>query len=423
MSEKLSLRTNANGDIYVYIEDSVGASLAFGADSANGVVALNTLATPNVSPLEATANLTLDPTANGDILLRPHGTGKSEFNTGNVQVTAGDVNILDGNINMTNTSAAGDTGVITLGGTRFLHNQNDFNTYVGNEAGPIPGVINVAHSVGIGYQALNAPGVGSQYNTAVGSQSLLNPGGESNTAIGYRAGFSLAGTIFVSGENNTLLGTHAGISLLTGSDNCLVGYLAGSDYTAAESNNICISNVGIVGESNAIHIGTNASHLTCFIAGIDGVNVGSVSKVVTMASDKLGTATITAGTGITVTPTANTITIAGVGGGVTWTVITINQTAVINNGYFCNKAGTLALALPAASAVGDVIEVININTTTGTQFTQAAGQQIFFAGSSTTLGVGGTLTSTQVGDTIKLICRTANLTWFASSIVGNWTNV
>jgi hypothetical protein len=43
-----------------------------------------------------------------------------------------------------------------------------------------------------------------------------------------------------------------------------------------------------------------------------------VAKVVTEASNQLGTATITAGTGITITPTANTITIASsVSGGIT----------------------------------------------------------------------------------------------------------
>ncbi len=117
----------------------------------------------------------------------------------------------------------------------------------------------------------------------------------------------------------------------------------------------------------------------------------------------------------------STLTISVTGGGVTWSVITANQTAAVNNGYFCNKAGTLALALPAASAVGDVIEVVNINTATGVQFTQAAGQQILFSTASTTLGAAGTLTSSAVGDTLKMVCRTANLTWWVVSSIGNWT--
>ncbi len=106
-----------------------------------------------------------------------------------------------------------------------------------------------------------------------------------------------------------------------------------------------------------------------------------------------------------------------------WTVITANQTAAIGNGYFDNKAGTLALLLPATSAVGDVIEVTNENTATGTQITQAAGQQILLGNTNTTLGAGGSLTSTQVGDTLKLVCKVANTIFRVTSVIGNWTVV
>ncbi len=108
-------------------------------------------------------------------------------------------------------------------------------------------------------------------------------------------------------------------------------------------------------------------------------------------------------------------------GAISWSVITADQTAAVNHGYFCNKASTLALALPATSAVGDIIEVSNINTATGVQFTQAVGQQIFIGNTSTTLGATGTLTSIAVGDALKLVCRTANLTWYVVSSMGNWT--
>lgn len=104
-----------------------------------------------------------------------------------------------------------------------------------------------------------------------------------------------------------------------------------------------------------------------------------------------------------------------------WTVITLDQTAAVNNGYFCNKAGTLLLALPAASAVGDVIEVSNINTALGIQFTQGAGQQIFIGNTNTTLGAGGTLTSIAIGDALKIVCSAANLTWQVVGGWGNWT--
>ncbi len=109
--------------------------------------------------------------------------------------------------------------------------------------------------------------------------------------------------------------------------------------------------------------------------------------------------------------------------GFTWSVITVNQTAAVNNGYICNKAGTLALALPASSAVGSIIEVTGINTATGWQITQAAGQQIFFGNTSTTSGATGTLTSTAIRDSIRIVCVVADLTWNVLSSIGNITVV
>lgn len=134
-------------------------------------------------------------------------------------------------------------------------------------------------------------------------------------------------------------------------------------------------------------------------------------------------ATLTAGTGVSIVNGSGSITISSSGGGLSWSVITADQTASVNNGYICNKAGTLALALPGSSSVGDIVRVTNINTSTGTQFTQAAGQQIFFATSSTTLGATGTLTSTQLGDSLEIVCTAVNTTWRVISSIGNWTVV
>jgi len=167
-----------------------------------------------------------------------------------------------------------------------------------------------------------------------------------------------------------------------------------------------------------------------------------MSQITTVAtaSSMGAVTTLTGNTGGAVGPTAGNINVIGgtnisVAGnpgtstltinftGFAWSVITADQTAAVNNGYFCNKAGTLALGLPATSAVGDVIEVSNENTALGIQFTQAAGQQILFASASTTLGATGTLTSSAVGDTLKLVCKVANTIWRVTSSIGNWTVV
>jgi hypothetical protein len=134
-------------------------------------------------------------------------------------------------------------------------------------------------------------------------------------------------------------------------------------------------------------------------------------------------ATLTAGTGVTIANGAGSITVNAVGGGLTWSVVTVNATFSVNTGVIANKAGTLAMALPTTSAVGDMLRITGINTATGWQITQAAGQQIFFGTSSTTAGAGGSLTSTAIRDSIELVCVVANLTWNVLSSIGNITVV
>lgn len=127
--------------------------------------------------------------------------------------------------------------------------------------------------------------------------------------------------------------------------------------------------------------------------------------------------------GVTTTGAGNTITISVSGSGLTWANISASQTLAVNHGYFCSGGGALSLALPAVSAIGDVIEVLLCGSTSFT-ITQSAGQQITLANTSTTAGVGGSLASTQQGDAIRIICRTANLLWqVGPGSLGNLTMV
>jgi trimeric autotransporter adhesin len=151
------------------------------------------------------------------------------------------------------------------------------------------------NNTGIGLSALDSLTSGID-NTASGSAALnLNTTGGSNTAVGYEALQRV-----VSGSYNTAVGVEAGFN-----------------YTTSESSNVSIGTFGTetTGESNVTRIGGgtgtgNGQQSKAFICGINGANVGAVAKIVAINGDQLGSATITAGTGITVTPTANTITIA-----------------------------------------------------------------------------------------------------------------
>lgn len=135
-------------------------------------------------------------------------------------------------------------------------------------------------------------------------------------------------------------------------------------------------------------------------------------------------ATLTAGTGVSISNGAGSITINASGGGLSWTVVTgTTQSMAVNNGYIANNAGLVTATLPATSAVGDTVAITGINNATGWKIAQNAGNTIFFGSSSTTPGTGGSLASTATRDTVYLVCMTANATWNVVNSIGNITVV
>lgn len=134
-------------------------------------------------------------------------------------------------------------------------------------------------------------------------------------------------------------------------------------------------------------------------------------------------ATLTAGTGITIANGAGSITVNATGGGLSWSTKSANTPLVINNGFIAiAPGGALSFSLPAASAVGDTIS-LTLDDATSWTITQAANQQIRIGNVQTTLGAGGSLASTAAGDTVTMVCRTANLIWQVVSSMGNITVV
>jgi len=225
-------------------------------------------------------------------------------------------------------------------------------------------------------------GTAIAFCTAMGLNSLAKCTGSTNSVLGYIAGQSITSgsnnvcvgdnTISAAasstGSQNTAIGSQSLKNLGNGSNNCCLGYQSGGNYTTTETNNICIG-FGVLGtaaESNVIRLG-NASHNKAFITGIDGVNVGSVATVVTEASNQLGTAVLTAGTGITITPTANTITIAASGTtNITYTAVThaASPYTVLTTDDFLGcqtSGGVITVKLPNAPATGKVYTIKDSN--------------------------------------------------------------
>lgn len=81
----------------------------------------------------------------------------------------------------------------------------------------------------------------------------------------------------------------------------------------------------------------------------------------------------------------------------------------------CQGAALQTAALPATSAVGDVIWITNSDATSTNRYkiTQAAGQYIRIGSSISTVGTGGYIQSNGANVSVHLICTEANLGWAA----------
>jgi hypothetical protein len=140
------------------------------------------------------------------------------------------------------------------------------------------------------------------------------------------------------------------------------------------------------------------------------------------ASPNIRVATLTPGTGISITNAAGSITVNATGAGLKWNAIGVGGALVVNNGYVCTAGAALSFSLPAVSAAGDVV-ALSLDGATSWTITQAAGQQIRFGAIQTTLGVVGTLSSTNAGDTVTLVCSVANTLWNVISCIGTLSAV
>lgn len=360
--------------------------------------------------------------------------------TGAVTLTANSILLGNGTSPITALGAA-TNGQIPIGNTgnapTLAVPSNGTNITWTGGAGTLTanltGTTNHAVQVGSAAGALTSLSVGTTGTVLIGSTGADPAFG----ALGVNSALTNHGVVIAQG-NSAFVATAVGTTgqVLTGS--------TGADPVWASP---AASSISITGNSGGALTGAAFT----FTGGTTGLTFSGAGTTETLTGDLVvanggtGNTTFTAYSVITAGTTSTgafqnvsgvgtagqVLTSAGAGalptwsaasaGGTTWSVITANQTAAVSNGYFCNKAGTLTLALPAASAVGDIIEVSNINTATGCQFTQAASQQIFIGNTSTTAGATGTLTSSAIGDSLKLVCRTANLTWFVVSGWGNWT--
>lgn len=230
--------------------------------------------------------------------------------------------------------------------------------------------------------------------------------------------------------------SQAGITNVQGSGTSVVSTLTGNTGgavppTANNINTLGTGSITIAGNpgtstlttqltgltNHAVLVGAGTATMTKLAVGTNGqVLIGA-----TAADPAFANLTSTGGT-IAFTTGANTLNLEVVGGGFTWTDVTgATQTLAVQNGYVTDRGAGVTYTLPATATLGATIKIVGkLGLTT---VAQNANQQILISSSSSTVGVGGSIAATNVGDCIELICTTAGAStiWRASSLVGNWT--
>lgn len=111
------------------------------------------------------------------------------------------------------------------------------------------------------------------------------------------------------------------------------------------------------------------------------------------------------------------------GNSMTFLTITANVQGLSNYGYFANGTSRISVTLPPSDSVyvGNIIEV-QAKTASGWRILQNADNQINVGASSTTLGTGGYVESTAIGDTLQLVYQ-GNGVWSGTNYIGTLTYV
>lgn len=269
---------------------------------------------------------------------------------------------------------------------------NDLQTLTGNGGGgavsPLNGNITIVGGTGIAVTG----------NQAAHTITISNTGAEASTFNGDTGTATpLAGVIDIFGA------------------------ATGSITTSASGNTIDIAVSGTT--NHAVQLGDAFGSLSNSNLGTNGqVLIGA-----TGADPAFSTLTSTSGT-VSFTAGVNSLDLNVVGGGMAWQTVAVNTSMASNTGYVTAAGAQINLLLPAVSAVGAVVQIVDsgqAGTNSPWRVTQAAGQQIFAALTyATTSGAGGYLEVT-AGSTdaqyssVTLRCIVANTLWVVESASGN----
>jgi hypothetical protein len=229
---------------------------------------------------------------------------------------------------------------------------------------------------------LTTPTLGVATATSINKMAITAPATSSTLAVADGKTLTASNTLTLAGTDSTTI------------------TFQGTDTYVGRATTDTLTNKTISGASNTISNINLASQVTGNLP-VTNLNSGTSAS----------SSTFWRGDGTWATPAG------GGGSGITWNLITADQTLAVNNGYVVNKSGLALLALPTTSAVGDMIYIAGANINQW-KITQAASQIIHYGGVSTTTGTSGYIQSNGNWGNITLVCVVANLEWSAIAGIG-----
>ena len=320
----------------------------------------------------ATAMAILSGTATAGQILQSGSSAAPTWSTATYPATAGTSgNILtsDGT-NWTSVSAAGVGSPLTTKGDLYTFSTVNARLAVGSTNGQILQV-NSGAATGLAWSTATFP------VTATGTGTILRADGTNWLAsTSTFADTYGASTILYSNGANTITG-----------------------LATANSSVLVTTSAGVPVQSGTM---TNGQLI-----------VGSTGATPVVAS-------LTAGTGIAITPGAGSISIASTGvGSLVWNDVSgTSQAAAVNNGYIISNAGLTTVTIPATAAVGSVFAIAGKGA--GGWVLQMNTGQVCHLNSSATSSA-GSLASTNQWNAVQIVCVTANTTFTVMNSSGSLT--
>ena len=184
---------------------------------------------------------------------------------------------------------------------------------------------------------------------------------------------------------------------------------------------LIIGDTGNVPQINTLTAGAGIA----IANGAGTITIAGTATVALLFTEDVGTATpalnnlnIVGGAGIATAGAGSTVTITATGSGMAWVDATnAAYNLAVATAYGSNRGGGVAFTLPAVAAQGTIIEIIGILGLWN--IVQGGGQSVEVGMFTTTVGAGGSLTATNVGDCVSLRCITADTVFRVENMMGN----